>query len=163
MRALIAWCMLLLATACGLSVSFAGQRPFHFRPDKDTSKARVSVEDANRMVDDIYRQFDGNNGLIKIAGYQVLLQQVTFDSISTSAAIHVDTFYCQDLAGRTVRFDAAARMIFSNTKARWGNGLLGYGVGLGTAYFLSDSSFVGSSLTQNTWDTVSVLIIGRQK
>lgn len=141
----------------------AGQRPFHFSQDKDTMQAKVRVDEANRMIDDIYGQFEGSAGLIKIAKYQALLMQVEFDSISSSGSLHVDTFYCRDLSGHAVKFDSSDRRIFSNTKARWINGAMTYGIGLGYAYFLTDSTFVGASLTQNTWDSVSVLIIGRQK
>lgn len=162
----------LLAIIVGFGLAFgntlqAGQRPFHFSRDTDTTKQRVTVDEGNRMIDDIYRQFDGLNGLVKIAGYQALMMTITFDSISTSTAGHIDTFYTADTEGNQVRFNSdPIRQIFSSYIGKWTNNAYvssTTGYQLTRAYFLSDTSFVAVAPLQYTWDTVSVLIIGRQK
>ncbi len=151
------------ALCCGKPL-LAGQRPFHFSRDNDTAKSRVLVDEANRMVDNIYRQFDGTSGLIKIAGYQVLMMTISFDSSASSGAMHIDTFYCRDTEDNNVLFDDdPIRQIFASTKGRWVNGARTAGGGLGYARFLTDSTFEAGAWTQNTYDTLSVLIIGRQK
>lgn len=142
----------------------AGQRPFHFSRDTDTTKPRVMVDEGNRMIDDIYRQFDGNSGLIKVAGYQFLMMRLDFDSVSSSSAMHLDTFTCRDTEDRVVKFDSdPIRQIHSSTLGRWNGGIRVAGGGLGFARFLTDSTFVAGAWTQNCYDTLSVVIIGRQK
>lgn len=159
----------LLAIIVGFGLTFgntlqAGQRPFHFSRDDDSSKHRVTVEEGNRMIDEIYRQFDAQYGVIKIAGYAALMMRAEFDSVSTSTDMKIDTFTCIDSRGVAIKFNPDyTREIFSSTVGRWINGTRILGGGFGYARFLTDSTFEAGSRTSNTWDTIAVLIIGRQK
>ena len=153
---------LICLTVLLVSICWAANRPFHFSADPDTAKAKVTVEQANRMVDDIYSNFDGKGDVIRVSGYQFVGMMVGIDPLGYGG-ITEQIVKIHDANGRSVRFkDRGYKMVFSE-RAAWKNGERQFLTMSGYWYPLTDSSFVIAIPYDDVWDTLDVLLFGEMK
>lgn len=140
----------------------ANSRPFHFSVDHDTAKARVTVLEGNRMVDDIYSQFEAKDGVMRIGKLQIVTMMVDFDSIGSIYVAHADTFTIRDSRGNKIRFGDTDYRVFATQKAAWYDGDHTTG-SVRYWYPLTDSSFELAISSSGIWDTLNILIFGETK
>jgi hypothetical protein len=154
---------ILLISIFLVGASSAADRPFDFSANKDTSKAKVLVTEGNRMVDDIYSQFEAKDGVFRIRKFQIVSMSVVFDSIDDGATANVDTFTIRDYRGNKVRFGNLDYRIYATSKVAWLNGVQADVGNVRYWYSLTDSSFIMAISYRYVWDTLNVLIFGETK
>jgi hypothetical protein len=155
--------VLILLSVFLVGVASAGDRPFDFSVNKDTSKAKVLVTEGNRMVDDIYSQFEAKDGVLRLRKFQIVSITHGFDSIG-AGAINEDTVKIRNFRNQSVRFKDTTYRVYATQRGLWADNDRGV-VGIGLAYWypINDSTLAMAVRYDNVWDTLDVLIFGEMK